>query len=99
MFKSYMDDVRLLLSKIVKEYKFEPDIEEMICDPAYEEKYGGISAYQYSSMILLQVMNNVASDMCFTMENQCEYPDKRLPTGFQSQINFEGHPQNSIAVF
>ena len=78
--KSYVDDVRFLLEKIVRGYKYEPAVRQLIYDPAYEEKFKSMNDYQYSSVIMIDIMNSVSNDMKFTMEDQTQYSDKRLPT-------------------
>ena len=78
--KSYVDDVRWLLAKIVMGYKYEPEVKQLIYDLGYEVKHTALSDYSYTSMVMLDIMNDVVGDMCFTIENQCEYENKRLPT-------------------
>ena len=78
--KSYVDDVRWLIQAIKRGFKFEPDEELLIYDPAYEIKYENLSEYEYSSMVLCDIMNHINNDMIFTTETQCDFVDKMLPT-------------------
>ena len=78
--KSYVDDVRWLLTKKMRGCRYVPEVSELVYDPAYDKMHEHMGDYEYTGMVLKDVMNNVVGDMKFTVEDQTEYPDRRLPT-------------------
>ena len=91
---SYVDDVRFLLKNITRGLRYHTEVKQLIYDPAYEQIHANLSGYDYSSMVLRDIMNDVSRDMTFASEHQCEYGSKYLPTlGFQLQYTVKGTPR------
>ena len=98
--KLYVYDVRMVLTKIERGLKFEPSEVLMIYDPQYEPDNKNKSEYEYSSMVLLDVMNSIHTDMQFTIETQCEFMNKYLPTlDFQMQLCHKGSTRVKYMFF
>ena len=45
--------------------KFQPEVEKLIYDPAYEEMHKDLTDQKYTSLILKKSMNSIAYDMIF----------------------------------
>ena len=75
-----MDNIRWLLSAITRGLRYHRDIQELVYDPAYELEHRNLNDYEYTSLVLQDIMNSIHYDMQFTVENQTQFEDGFLPT-------------------
>ena len=81
-------------------YKFEPDAKCLIYDPEYDIIHKDMSEYQYSSMVLRDIMNSIVYNMTFTSEDQTQFDDKFLPTlDFKLKLVTKGIPRLQYEFF
>ena len=94
LLKKYVDDVRFLMARISRGLRFIPEVGLLVYDPGFEEEHSGLSDLEYTSLVLLQIMNSVANDLTFTVENQEQYGNKYMPT-LDFQLRLEDKPDGS----
>ena len=80
MAKSYVDDVRWVLDAITRGLRYQHEAGVLIYDPTYEEMYSHLDEHEYTSKILLEIMNSFHHDMTFTCEHELQFDDGYLPT-------------------
>ena len=78
--KLYVDDVRWLISSIKKGWRFIKEEGLMFYDPVYEGRYGMLSDYEYTCMVIRDIINRISDDMQFTFKTQFDFENKLLPT-------------------
>ena len=86
--KSYVDDIRWLISKVRKGMIWCDITKRLIFDQEQYQKDEGKDDVQKTQEVLIKVMNSIYTDLTFTAENQTDYADDYLPTlDFKKRLN------------
>ena len=83
--KLYVDDVRWVLEYIKRGWRYVKEEGMLIYDPGFEEDDQGLSDYEYTSLVLREIMISISDDLTFTSESQGDFANNFLPT-----LNFQG---------
>ena len=86
--KSYVDDIRWLISKVRKGMIWCDITKRLIFDQEQYQKDEGKDDVQKTQEVLIKVMNSIYTDLTFTAENQTDYADDYLSTlDFKMRLN------------